>query len=323
MITVLVQPNGRDDGTGGVSSVAESDSTKSASTLEAMELLDLNWDDVLHRHVLPYLSMADLFRLRAVSTGCRDLVHSYFSNALELDVSKHSEQMTTEAFNVLAANTNSLQSFIGDNCGFLEDSALKLLFKNNPKLKIVHLQCCKHLTPASLQPLILNCKGLKVLNLKGCPWVTSGCLQTFALHQTNLQEVHFESCGSLDDNCLEHFFSSFSKMQVVQFAHLHSVTDRTLMALAKYCKNLRNLDISNCSQITDQGLTALAKCPDLQVLRVSYCAGVRSGTTTELSSRFDRVRIEDKRPPPPPGWCIRWMPRNPGWVFHRKKMVQA
>lgn len=65
-----------------------------------MELLDLNWDDVLHRHVLPNLSMADLFHLRAVSTGCRDLVHSYFSNALELDVSQYSEQMTTEAFNV-------------------------------------------------------------------------------------------------------------------------------------------------------------------------------------------------------------------------------
>lgn len=65
-----------------------------------MELLDLNWDDVFHRQVLPLLSMSDLFQLRATSTGCRDLVHSYFSNLLELDVSKHSDQLTPEAFKV-------------------------------------------------------------------------------------------------------------------------------------------------------------------------------------------------------------------------------
>ncbi|KAJ1526345.1 hypothetical protein ONE63_009494 [Megalurothrips usitatus] len=288
-----------------------------------MELLDLNWEDVLHRHILSHLSLADLFKLRAVSTGCRDLVHSYFSNLLVLNVSKYAEQLTQEAFKVVATSTSSLQTFIGDNCSCLGDSELKVLFMNNPNLKYVHLQCCKHLTPASLQPLILNCKGLKVLNLRGCPWLTAGCLQTFALHQSNLEEVHFESCLSIDDVCLEHFFSVFTKMQVVQFAHLHSVTDRTLIALATYCRKLKNVDISNCSQITDQGLTALANCPDLQVLRISYCSGVRSGAPTELSNRFDRVHIEDKRPPPPPGWCIRWMPRNPGWIFHRKKMVSA
>lgn len=66
-----------------------------------MELLDLNWDDILHRHILPHLSLIDLFKLRAASTGCRDLVHSYFANLLELNISSYEEQLSQNAFMVL------------------------------------------------------------------------------------------------------------------------------------------------------------------------------------------------------------------------------
>lgn len=78
-------------------------------------------------------------------------------------------------------------------------------------------------------------------------------------------------------------------------------------------------DIKHCISCS----RGLAENPNLQVLRISYCSGVRSGANSELSNQFDQVKIEDDRPPPPPGWCILWMPRNPGWIYHRKKMVEA
>ena len=49
-----------------------------------MDLLQVSWEDVLFKSVLPHLSLADLFRMRAVSRDFKALVDAYFRQSRKI-----------------------------------------------------------------------------------------------------------------------------------------------------------------------------------------------------------------------------------------------
>jgi len=76
-----------------------------------MSLLDLSWEDVLHRHILSKLSFGDLFRLRAVSRDYHALVDDYFYHMHTLDLTPYPSAFSRQAFQVsqFTAFPNSLK----------------------------------------------------------------------------------------------------------------------------------------------------------------------------------------------------------------------
>ena len=63
-------------------------------------LLRLSWDYVLYRSLLPLLAIDDMFRLRATSRTCHEMVNGYFDQLRTLNVSAVGSRFTTNAFKV-------------------------------------------------------------------------------------------------------------------------------------------------------------------------------------------------------------------------------
>ena len=65
----------------------------------SINLIDLNWHDLVIPGILPYLGVDDLFRLRSASSDCKELVEVFLAVTVKIDLSTK-KHISLEAFQV-------------------------------------------------------------------------------------------------------------------------------------------------------------------------------------------------------------------------------
>lgn len=168
---------------------------------ECLSVLDLPWEQVLCKHVLVYLSITDLFRLRAASCGCRDLVHTYFRLQFHINTSSLGNHFTPEAFAIMTHECTNLKSIsVRGAKSWLTSNAMLDVISANPRIEKVDLTGCLALSGATLYSIGVNCSYIRHLSLKDCVWLSADNFLSFLCNHHDLEYLDLSGCWNLDDD---------------------------------------------------------------------------------------------------------------------------
>lgn len=261
--------------------------------------IQLLWDDILCSHILPHLTLKELFVLRGLSTAYRALVDSYLGKITTLNLKIYHDSFNEAAMKVITDNCKNLRAVNLSSCGWLRDHMVIPLFLRNRSITELNLSDCDGLTTVCLQPVIVLCKDLQKLSLSGCMWVNSGCLQAFVLHQSSLCEINLDRCYLIDNDTLSYFLSKFPRLSSLSLQNVLTVDDNTLVKIAKHCQELEHLNIRSCYHITGYGVRMVCEyCRKLKTLAINDCLKV--SLLNVMDDVTNRIKIEMAAP----SYCI-------------------
>ncbi|CAI9720245.1 F-box/LRR-repeat LRR-repeat 15-like [Octopus vulgaris] len=235
--------------------------------------LDLPWQDVLWKQVLPYLSIKDLFSLRLVNSHCKRLAEGYFSSLKQLDISTVSDQITLTAFNIIIENTQNLTSLNLKNCTQCAcEDTLVYLIERNPRLSKVSFKNCNALSDCVLLTLSTTCLHLTHLNLSHCTWLHNVGLVTIAFKCHSLKYLNISSCFNITDESIRILVFNCHKLTTLKFSGVYNITDYSIEMVSKACPELVHLDIQGCYRLTEACVKfIMTYCKSLQVLKAKNC----------------------------------------------------
>ncbi|XP_012939546.1 F-box/LRR-repeat protein 15 isoform X2 [Aplysia californica] len=280
-------------------------SSKDNSCLnDSMTLLDLPWEQVLSYHILPYLSVPDLFRLRAVSPACLELVQLHFSYSHVVNTSPFKDNFSPKAFEIMTRDCQSLRvlSVRGAKSWMTNGLLLKVII-SNPRLEKIDLTGCIALSGASMYCIGVNCSHLKHLALRDCVWLTLDNFLSFLCNRRDIEFLDMSGCWNVNDDLVVNLVKTSPRAQCLSFSlkhllmsNLYGLTDRAVVAVAHSCPNLIQLNLKGCWRITNQSIHLLSQfCPKLRFLQVMECGSVTEDSLKSLRSRGVRI---DRLPPP-------------------------
>ncbi|CAL1528661.1 unnamed protein product [Lymnaea stagnalis] len=274
-----------------------SESTGSSS-IETINLLDLPWEQVLSNYLLPYLSIRDLFRLRAVSSGCRDLIQTHFGLQFHVNTSSLGDHFTAQAFQIMTKNCTSLKSVsVRGAKSWLNSETLMPVIGSNPRLEKIDLTGCSALSGATVYYIGVNCNNIRHLSLKDCVWLNGDNFLSFMNKKRCLEFLDISGCWNLDDELVIQLVQFTPSIKCLFLANLYGLTDRAVGAVAHCCPNLVHLSLRGCWRVTDCSVKLISHyCLKLNALQVKECRDVTEESLGYLRSR--KVRIDK---PPPPG----------------------
>ena len=169
--------------------------------VSSLRLLDLPWEQVLCKHLLPCLPLKDLFRLRCVSQEFRNLVDCHFSLAFTVNTTLCAVTFSRIAFDVLTRRNCCLKELVLCNSrDWLSDEALIAVLQSNNNLRSVNLSNCLSLSNSALYTVGAHCPNLRVLCLRGCVWVSSSGLLSLITNSLPIEHIDLCGCWDLNDD---------------------------------------------------------------------------------------------------------------------------
>lgn len=168
---------------------------------DSINLLDLPWEQVLCSHMLTHLGSADLFRLRAVSSGCKELVRTYFRLQFHVNTNTLGDHFTSHAFHIMTRECTSLKSLsVRGAKSWLTTDVLLDVICANPRLEKIDLTGCIALSGAVLYSIGVNCNSIRHLCLKDCVWLSVDNFLSFLCNKRDLEYLDISGCWNLDDD---------------------------------------------------------------------------------------------------------------------------
>ncbi|KAJ8318076.1 hypothetical protein KUTeg_003167 [Tegillarca granosa] len=205
-----------------------------------LSLLDLPWEDVLFRHILPSLPLQTQFLMRGVSHGFLDLITEYFTNAKSVNICRVAFRMTPPAFKILTKNNFSLQSLVLRNAkDWISNDLLTPVLSRSKKLQKLDLTNCLSVGNPCIQVAAVNCHNLKVLLLRECHWISKEAITVIALHCKELEQLDITGCWEVNDEAVILLAMQCKKI------------------LAEYCQTLKALQVRECRDVTEASLARL------------------------------------------------------------------
>lgn len=178
-------------------------SSASTSNQPRVTLLDIPWEQVLCRHVLPHLSFQELFRLRSVSRQFCELIDVHFSLLFTITTAKYSDTFSATAFSILSGRNFCVKELVLSNAkDWLTDDSLLPVVQNNPLLRTVDLTNCLGISNASLYAIGVNCRNLRWLSLRKCVWVSPAGMLSLITNEQPLEYIDLSGCWNLDDEAV-------------------------------------------------------------------------------------------------------------------------
>lgn len=253
-------------------------------------LLSLNWDDIIIPHILPYLTVKELFLLRPVCAEALDLVTSYVTQSRRLDLaSSNPDRFTITAFQIITSGATNLRhlNLRGSSLRWLRNEILQPVLFSNCNLTFIDLSFCSALTNGILFALATTecAKKLKVLKLESCGWADSEALITLFSATCSLVDVDLTGCWQSGDASVPIALSRNNpQLKQVTFANVYGLRDESVEFLARNLRSLEYLDLRECYRLTNASIFVLGEYgKSLQSLRVKGCRDV-----DEVS--LDRIR---------------------------------
>ncbi|KAK7506732.1 hypothetical protein BaRGS_00002207 [Batillaria attramentaria] len=267
-------------------------------------LLDIPWEQVLCRHVLPSLSLQTLFRLRSVSRQFRDLVDVHFSLLFTISTVSCADTFSSRAFGVLSGRNFCVKELILRNAkDWLTDASLLPVVQNNGLLHAIDLSNCRSISNASLYAIGVNCHQLRWLSLQKCVWVSSAGMLSLIVNEQPLEHVDLSGCWDLDDEAISQLVQYCRGIKFLLLNNIYGLTDRAVLAIAHLCPTLQQLSVNGCWRLTDHCITMVGElCKDLRALQVRECRNITEKSLGPLRAR--KVRIDK---PAPSAICNRYV----------------
>ncbi|KAK7088407.1 hypothetical protein V1264_022331 [Littorina saxatilis] len=195
----------------------------------------LPWCHVIWQHVLPFLSVVDKFRLRAVNTHCKGVVERDFNMALSIGP-PHTPPLPRSAWKILTASNRCATSF-----------AVPLIIRGARTYP-----SCRPFNTRDVYKVLVNLPALRSLDLS-----CSRIPPTFAFLQAVTELVQGLTHLNLMDVC----GMARSRPPLLRTKELCRLRDENLQALAFFkLRHLHTLVLSrNCSDLTLTTVRAIVK----------------------------------------------------------------
>ena len=168
-----------------------------------VSLLQMPWQDILYRHVFSYLSMRELFVLRAAGPLGYQCIQEYFTCCQCVDVTRLGAKFNQNTFHIITCNNCSLRRLVLRNANnWLSDKVLVPVLAANRKLVSLDLTNCTSITHAAMETVAISCKCLEELLLRDCHWLSPESVVLLATNCTLLQHVDMTGCWEVNDDAL-------------------------------------------------------------------------------------------------------------------------
>lgn len=165
--------------------------------------MDIPWEDVVFKYIMPCLPLQTKFQLRRVSKQCLEMVTLYFSISHTVNTCRIANKMTAGAFSIMTKNNTSLQDLVLRNSkDWLSDAVLMPVLKQSSRLQRLDISNCTVMTNTSLQVLGVNCQNVKRLSLSECHWVSADGLTVLAMQCVNLESLDLTGCWGVNDEAI-------------------------------------------------------------------------------------------------------------------------
>ncbi|KAF8047881.1 hypothetical protein N665_2785s0003 [Sinapis alba] len=138
----------------------------------------------------------------------------------------------------------------------LTDSALALVARSAPLLRVINLCECSLLTCQAVK-ILADCFGstLRGLNIGGCQGIKpSDVFRTSLSRFEKLNSLSVAGIESVHDVVVGFFTSRGSNLTDLSLASCIGVNDGTIWIVGRFCPNLEALDISELDNLTDASL---------------------------------------------------------------------
>lgn len=206
--------------------------------------------------VFVYLSVQDLFRLRAVSRDTLVHVNEYFRRTTRLDLSRvKSNRFSWMHFCLLFKDNVSLRHLNLVNVCWIEEASFNQMISKLSRLVSVDLSNSYKISNNTLLDMALHCPLIEKLTLQHCSWLNCETFLKVIESCNHLAEIDVTSCWNLNDTCIEILFEKRgSILRRVVLSSLYSLSDRSTNAIATLATSLVYLDLSFCWRVTDLGI---------------------------------------------------------------------
>lgn len=263
---------------------------------ELVCLFDIPWEQVLCKHLLPCLTLKELFQLRGLSRQFRDLVDCHFSLAFSVNTSLFSATFSSQAFEVLTRNNCCMKELIiCSSKDWLTDAVLVPLLQANPGLSKIDISNCTTLSNSTLYTIGAHCRRVTTLNLRGCVWVSRDGLLSVISNRLPLQYVDLSGCWDISDDDIINLVTHCKGIQYLLLNNIYGLTNRCLILTARCCPDLLQLSIQGCWRLTDPAIVSVAEyCLKLRALQVRDCRQITEASLGILRAR--KIRIDKPAP---------------------------
>ncbi|GAB6028398.1 F-box/LRR-repeat protein 15 [Chamberlinius hualienensis] len=251
-----------------------------------VNLLDLPFEDIIHRNILIHLSLKDLFNFGQVSKDCHGIFETCLSKTRTIDLSSKNRKISKQAFQLIAKLVDHIEVLLFSDCEWLTDEVLHPLLESNSNINHISLAGCQNLTERSVQLLAQrNSYCLKIVDLCECQWINSESVETLALNCPNIISADFTGCCLINDHAVESLAKSCTRLKAISLSNIYGITDLSLFAIANNCRHLVFLDLMGCYRITDDGIRMIGEyCKEFKSLRVLQCRDVTESSLNSLRS---------------------------------------
>lgn len=266
---------------------------------EELTFLEIPWEDVIFKYIMPCLPLQTKFQMRRVSKQCLEMMTLYFSISRTVNTCRIANKMTAGALSIMTKNNTGLHDLVLRNSkDWLTDPVLIPVLKQNQKLQRLDISNCSFVTNSSLQVLGVNCKNVRTVCLTDCHWVSVEGLTVLAFHCVNIESLDLTGCWGITDEAITLLAMQCKKLQYLSLAKIYGLTDYAMSILAREATSIRHLNIRGCWRLSDDSIRILAEyATNLKALEARECRDITENSLYKLRNRGVKI---DVRPPQPP-----------------------
>lgn len=243
---------------------------------------------------LPKELLIRIFSYLDIVSLCRSACVSKYWNSLALDGSNwqyvdlfnFQTDVSGHVVENLAKRCNEfLKAIRLENCRWINDDSIKILFQTCKNIEILNLKQCIKLTDNSF--IELECSflaNLANINLESC-FISDRSILSISRCCQNLESIDLSWCKNITSDALIKLVESCPKLKYFSSRGIANMNDEVLIKISVNCSKLIHLNINNCDNVSDNGLIAIAnQCSLIKFLGVSNCSQNRNLTDGFLQS---------------------------------------
>lgn len=261
-------------------------------------LLDLPWEDILCRKILPFLSTWEVCRLKLVNKNYQLLSETYFRLCHVIDLSQSGAKsfFSGQCFEEITKHSESLRELNLKTCKkWLQDKLLIPVVQRNTGLRHVDISGCLDVTNDAVRAIALSCKALKTLRLQECRWLSSDALKMIGVECHNLHALVLTGCWNINNDSVRTVFMNNKSLNHVDIGDCYGIDGITISYLAKNCRKISYLGIKGCWRVKNEEIRLVAEyCKGLKELKVKDCRDVTEASLAIL--RVHGITIDVPKP---------------------------